>query len=96
LLGTSEKRVLMRSWADLSEEEKIVIDMEMCEASQENMVIYYKAEIKVALSGKSIPKHVSKTLCENGIMVRIGVSGSSRLRFKIDQNILKKYRGLIE
>jgi hypothetical protein len=85
-----------RSWADLSEEEKTDVDREMCEASQKNMVVYYRAEIKAALLGKSLPKHVSKTLFGNGIMVRSGSGGRQGLRFKIDQNVLKKYRVLIE
>jgi len=84
---------MVRGWMDLTEVEKTERDREMCEASQKNMMIFYEAEIKAALSGKSIPKHVSKTLFGNGIMVRSG--GRRGLRCKIDQNVLRKYRGLI-
>lgn len=85
---------MVRGWMDLTEVEKTERDREMCEASQKNMVVYYRAEIKAALSGKSIPKHVSKTLFGNGIMVRS--DGRRGLRCKIDKNIVKKYRDLIE
>lgn len=85
---------MTKGWVDLSEEEKTDLDREMCEASQKNMMVYYRAEIKAALLGKSLPKHISKTLYGNGIMVKS--SGGQGLRFKIDQSVLKKYRGLIE
>ncbi|MGD0803936.1 MAG: hypothetical protein ABSA11_07675 [Candidatus Bathyarchaeia archaeon] len=87
---------MAKVWIELTEKEKTEVNREMCETSQKNMVVYYSAEIKAALLGKSLPKHISKTLFGNGIMVRSGSGGRQGLRFKIDQNVFKKYRGLIE
>lgn len=84
----------MRSWSDLSEKEKEKIDKEMCEKSQENMLLFYRNEIKNFLSGEPLPKRIARALYGNGIVLRKG-KGRFGAKYKIDAVVLKKYRDLI-
>ncbi len=94
LQGSGEKGAIMRGWCDLSEQEKVKIDREMCEKSQENMLFYYRNEIKNFLSGKPLPKCTARALFGNGILLR---NNNRRFgaKYRVDDVVLKKYRHLL-
>jgi hypothetical protein len=78
----------MRGWSDLSEQEKEKIDREMCAKSQENMLLFYRNEIKGFLSGEPLPKRIARALYGNGIVLRNG-KGKFGSKYRIDAVVLK-------